>query len=153
MAFRMQEREMEGIAILDLSGRLVAGSETEALRGAIEELVRQNKNRVILDLKDVPFIDSSGLGALVSAHSSFEKTGGAMKLLNLSKRNVQLLVLTKLATVFQTFDDEQAAINSFFPDRDGRKFDILEFVRSQEDEPEQSGTELPPEDESRTKKG
>ena len=148
MAFRIEEREIEGIAILDLSGRLVAGSETEALRNVVEQLAIRNKNRLILDLKEVPFIDSSGLGALVSAHSLFENAGGAMKLLHLSKRNVQLLVLTKLATVFQTFDDEQAAIDSFFPDRDGRKFDILEFVRSQEGEPEQSGTELSPEDDS-----
>jgi anti-sigma B factor antagonist len=80
----------------------------------------------------VEFIDSTGLGAMVVCFTAVEKQGGALKLLNLSKRHIELLVLTKLTTIFEVFDDEQDAINSFFPDREVRRFDILNFVRGQE---------------------
>ncbi len=73
-------------------------------------------------------MDSTGLGALVMAATTLRKSGGAIKLLNLNKRNLELLVLTKLATVFDLFTDEQDAVNSFFPDREIRAFDILSFV-------------------------
>jgi anti-sigma B factor antagonist len=92
-------------------------------------------------MKHVSFIDSTGLGTLVMAHTQLQKAGGSVKLLNLSKRNVQLLILTKLSTVFEMFDDEQAAINSFFPDRERKTFDILAFVKEQEDDKEPSSPE------------
>jgi len=111
------------------------GDETLSLQEALRTFLEHNQNRVILDLKNVSFIDSTGLGTLVSAHSAFKKAEGAMKLLHLSERHMQLLVLTKLSTVFELFDDEQKAIDSFFPDREVRHFDILEFVKSQEDNP------------------
>ena len=137
MSLRIEPQEIEGIVLLGLHGRLVIGSEVSAVQDTLRGLLNQEKSRVILDLKHVTFIDSTGLGALVSAHSAFEHAGGAMKLLHLSERAAQLLVLTKLSTVFNTFNDEQAAINSFFPDRESRRFDILEFVKSQDENTEE----------------
>ena len=83
----------------------------------------------ILNLAEVDYIDSSGLGALVMSFTTLRKAGGKLKLLNLTRRNVELLVLTKLETVFEVFDDEQNAVNSFFPDRKIKHFDILTFLR------------------------
>ena len=85
--------------------------------------------RAILNLADVDYIDSSGLGALVMSFSALRKKDGTLKLLNLTRRNVELLVLTKLETVFEVFDDEQNAVNSFFPNREIKKFDILAFLQ------------------------
>jgi len=83
----------------------------------------------VLNLAQVDYIDSSGLGALVMSYSTLKKKDGALKLLNLTRRNVELLVLTKLETVFEVFDDEQNAVNSFFPNREIKKFDILAFLQ------------------------
>ena len=77
------------------------------------------------------YIDSTGLGGLVISYTTLKKAGGALKILNLSKRNVELLILTKLTTVFELFMDEQDAVNSFFPNRQIRKFDILSFVQQE----------------------
>lgn len=85
---------------------------------------------MILNLAGVDYIDSTGLGSLVICFSTMRKAGGSVKLLNLSRRNIELLVLTKLETVFEVFADEQDAVNSFFPDREVKKFDILAFVQS-----------------------
>ena len=85
----------------------------------------------MIDLKDVDYIDSSGLGTLVYSFSTFRKQGGMLKLLNLSRRNIELMLLTKLETVFEVHNDERSAVDSFFPDRESRKFDILEFLREQ----------------------
>src|SRR5579863_6738484 len=133
MPIEIEQREVEGILVVDVSGRLVAGPEAAALRGTFEDLKDQNRNRVVLNLKGIDYIDSTGLGTLVIGHSASSDAGGAMKLLNLSKRSAQLLILTKLSTVFEMFDDEQSAINSFFPDREIKRFDVLEFVRNQSD--------------------
>ncbi|HEX3681159.1 MAG TPA: STAS domain-containing protein [Bryobacteraceae bacterium] len=141
MPLEVHQREVEGILILDLRGRLILGPDATDLRGTVASLNAQGKNNVIVNLKEVDYIDSTGLGTLVIAHSTFEKAGGAMKLLHLSKRSAELLILTKLSTVFQMFDDEQAAINSFFPGREVRRFDILEFVKSQENQPEHLGAD------------
>jgi anti-sigma B factor antagonist len=138
MAFDIAEREVEGIVILDLRGRLVAGAELSNFRQRLDELALTSPN-VILNLEHVPYIDSSGLGALVHGHTSMESAGGALKLFNVPERGTQLLVLTKLATVLQIFDDERTAIDSFFPDREKPRFDILEFVKSQDEELEREG--------------
>ena len=126
----MERREREGIILLVLSGRLVAGEEAATLRDAIKHLAVGPVN-VILNMEGVDYIDSTGLGGLVICYTSIRKAGGAVKLLNLSRRNIELLVLTKLETVFEVFNDEQDAVNSFFPDRELKKFDILAFVQSQ----------------------
>jgi anti-sigma B factor antagonist len=134
MSLGIQQREIEEIIILDLSGRLVAGADAADLRRAIDHLEIQRKNRVILNMKELEYIDSTGLGTLVIGHSAVTDSGGTMKLLHLSKRSAELLILTKLTTVFEIFDDEQAAINSFFPGREIKPFDILEFVKSHKGE-------------------
>ena len=132
MPLEMNRREAEGVTILDLRGRLVQGPEVTALRERFNDLEREQVKNVILNFKQIDFIDSTGLGMLVAVQSQIEKAGGAVRLLGLSKRGAELMVLTKLSTVFQIFDDEQAAINSFFPGREVKRFDILEFVQSQE---------------------
>jgi anti-sigma B factor antagonist len=141
MPLEVRQRDVEGVLILDLQGRLVVGPEASDLRRRFTQLIDQDAKRVILNLKQVDFIDSTGLGTLVIGHSTLEHAGGAMKLLNLSKRSAQLLILTKLSTVFQMYDDEQAAINSFFPDREVRRFDILKFVQEHEEEKQTLGSE------------
>ena len=136
MALDIQEREREGIVILDLSGRLIVGESVSSLREKIRELSDAGKVNVVLNLQELEYIDSTGLGGLVISYTTLKKAGGALKILNLSKRNVELLVLTKLTTVFELFADEQDAINSFFPNRQIRKFDILSFVQQQGTNPE-----------------
>ncbi|HYP07846.1 MAG TPA: STAS domain-containing protein [Bryobacteraceae bacterium] len=131
MALDIQEREREGIVILDLKGRLIVGEPVSSLREKIRELSDAGKISVILNLEQLEYIDSTGLGGLVISYTTLKKAGGALKILNLSKRNVELLVLTKLTTVFELFNDEQDAVNSFFPNRQIRKFDILDFVQQQ----------------------
>ncbi len=131
MSLDLDRQQTEGIVILRMRGRLVAGDEAIEFRRLLTEEIEQGNTRAILDLHAVDYIDSTGLGNLVSAHSAFEKADGALKLLNLSKRSAELLILTKLTTVFEMYDDEQAAVNSFFPGREVRHFDILEFVKSE----------------------
>ena len=140
MPFAVQQRDVENIVILDLSGRLVAGPDAADMRRAFDHLKAAQKNRVILNLKEIEYIDSTGLGTLVIGHSTVTDSGGSMKLLNLSKRSAQLLILTKLSTVFEIFDDEQSAINSFFPEREIKRFDILEFVKSHEGDKQHVGS-------------
>lgn len=141
MPLEINQKEIEGITILELRGRLVAGSESADLRQRVAQELEAGHKYLIFDMRHLNFIDSSGLGTLVIAHTQLTRAGGAVKLLNLSKRNVQLLIITKLSTVFEIFDDEQAAVNSFFPDRERKPFDILEFVKSHEDETQQLGAE------------
>ena len=130
MSLQITRREREGVIILDLKGRLVAGEEAAALREQVKAVATGPVN-IILDLAGVDYIDSTGLGGLVICFTTARKAGGSIKLLNLTRRNIELLVLTKLETVFEVFVDEQDAVNSFFPDRELRKFDILAFVQSQ----------------------
>jgi anti-sigma B factor antagonist len=141
MPLAIEQRETEGIAIFDLNGRIAAGSETTDLRDALNQFAGRSHPNVILNMQHVNFVDSTGLGILVLGHSAMKQAGGALKLLNLSKRAAALLILTKLSTVFEMFDDEQAAINSFFPDRDVKHFDILEFVQEQEEQKEPSSSQ------------
>lgn len=135
MSLDIQRREREGITILDLKGRLTVGGEATKLRETITELVASGNKNIVLNLEGVDYIDSSGLGAMVICLTSTQKQGGAVKLLNLNKRAIELLVLTKLTTVFDSFSNEQDAINSFFPDREVKRFDILSFVQQQKEDP------------------
>ncbi len=123
------ERFKEGIAVIDAKGQIVAGDGANLLRERLVAVVAGGSANAILNLAEVDYIDSSGLGALVMSFTTMRKGGGKLKLLNLTRRNVELLVLTKLETVFEVFDDEQNAINSFFPDRKITHFDILTFLR------------------------
>ena len=131
MALVIEQREKEGIQIIDLKGRLTVGPEVASFREKISAEIERGANQLILNLADVDYIDSTGLGSLVICFTRMQKSGGAMKLLDLNRRNIELLVLTKLTTVFELFNTEQDAVNSFFPDREIKKFDILSFVQSQ----------------------
>lgn len=134
MSLEISQREHEGIVILDAKGRITVGQEAGALRDKVTELAAAGSKYVILNLAHVDYIDSTGLGALVMCATSQRKAGGALKLLNLNRRNIELLVMTKLATVFDLFTDEQDAVNSFFPDRAIKTFDILSFVEQMKKE-------------------
>ena len=134
MSLDIQQREREGITILDLTGRVTVGQEASSLRERVGTLANAGSKNLILNLVGVDYIDSTGLGALVMCANSLRKAGGAVKLENLNRRNIELLVMTKLATVFDLFSDEQDAVNSFFPDRKIRTFDILDFVEQMKKE-------------------
>jgi anti-sigma B factor antagonist len=129
MSLEIKQREREGIVVLDLKGRITVGDEAGALRLAFSTLAGADK--VILNLQHVEYIDSTGLGALVLGFTSLRKRAGRLVLENLSRRNIELLLFTKLTTVFELFNDEQDAVNSFFPDREIQHFDILSFVKDQ----------------------
>ncbi len=129
MSLDIQQREIEGIQILDVKGRLTVGPEATKFRDAIKQLADSGVTQAVLNLQQLDYIDSTGLGGMVICYTTFSKAGGALKLLNLNKRNIELLLLTKLTTVFELFNDEQDAINSFFPDREVKAFDILDFVQ------------------------
>jgi anti-sigma B factor antagonist len=130
MKLEIQERENEGILILDLNGRLVLGPEDSALRQKLQALVeRQN---VIVNLKGVSDIDSTGMGTLVNSALRFREAGGKLVLLNLNDSKGSLPDILKLNTVFETYQEEVAAVNSFFPDRKVQHYDILNFVEEQE---------------------
>jgi anti-sigma B factor antagonist len=134
MALDIQQRDREGIAILDLSGRITVGNEATAFRDKIGALTASGVRSIVLNLARVDYIDSTGLGALVMVATTLRKQSGAVKLLKLNRRNIQLLVMTKLATVFEIFNDEQDAVNSFYPDRKIKTFDILDFVQRMKEE-------------------
>ncbi len=136
MDLEIQEREKEGIRILDLRGPLRIGDSEAVLRAAISELTESGPVNIVLNLEHVAAIDDDGLGALVFGYARIARRGGSLKLLNLP-RHLSLLVLTKVDTVFQVFSDEQDAINSFFPNRRASiRYDILDWVQEQ--------AELPP---------
>lgn len=135
MSLQVAMHEREGVRVMALDGRLVAGAESAALRETIQKMAQDGERKLVLDLAKVESIDSTGLGALVMSYTTVSKAGGKLVLLNLNRRNVELLVLTKLDSVFETYSDEQDAVNSFFPGREVKKFDILSFVRKiREDE-------------------
>ncbi len=127
----IHKREKEGILILDLKGRLVVGEPSVRLREKLTEEMAQGVRKVILNLEGVEYVDSTGLGSMVICFTGMQKAGGAMKLMKLNRRNVELLVLTKLSTVFEVFGEEQDAVNSFFPEREIKRFDILSFVQQE----------------------
>lgn len=128
----IQARQKEGVSVLDLNGRLAVGA-ASALREKVNQEMAEGHNQVILNLKEVDYIDSTGLGTMVICFTTLQKAGGNLKLLHLNRRNIELLLLTKLSTVFQIFGDEQDAVNSFFPDREIKHFDILSFIQQQKE--------------------
>ena len=113
MALKITNRETAGVAVLALDGRVVLGEETNKLRESVKNLVSQGKKNVVLDMKNVTMIDSSGLGALVAAYSSAKSGGASVRLCNLGAHFNQLLQITKLLTVFEVAKTEQDAIRSF----------------------------------------
>ena len=133
MHLEILKREKEGVTILDLNGKLVAGEACTLLRDKVSaELANGDKN-VILNLREVDYIDSTGLGTMVICYTTLEKAGGHLKLVHLNRRNIELLLLTKLSTIFEIFGEEQESVNSFFPEREIKHFDILSFVKQQKE--------------------
>jgi anti-sigma B factor antagonist len=129
MSLQITRHETEGIVIFELSGRLVVGPSTNQFRETVESSIQSGHSNIILNLKGVEYIDSTGLGALVLCFTKCQKSGGSLKLVSLNRRDMELLVLTKLTTIFDVYNEEQDAINSYFPDREIKRFDILSFVR------------------------
>ena len=106
-------RQAGDVAIVDISGRIVLGEESAAIRNLVFDLTSKGHKKILFNLGDVTYIDSSGLGHLVSAFTSVRKQGGELKLLNLTKKVQDVMQITKLYTVFDIMDDEAAAVRSF----------------------------------------
>jgi anti-sigma B factor antagonist len=135
MALEIEEHQVEGVTVLALKGRITVG-EVTPVREKITQLLAAGHNQIVLDLEHVDYIDSTGLGNLVISYTQVKKADGALKLLHLNKRNVELLALTRLHTIFEVFAEETEAVNSFFPDREIKRFDILSFVQQHRDDAE-----------------
>ena len=110
---KSKSRESNGVTILDLSGRMTLGEDTILLRETIRDLISQENKMILLNLGDVPYIDSSGIGELVSAFTTVKKAGGELKLLNLTRKVRDVLQITKLYTVFDVYLHEEEAIHTF----------------------------------------
>ena len=113
MSLKLSTREVKGVVIVDVSGRLTMGESVAAIRDEIQDQVRQGARKVLLNLADVSYIDSAGLGELTAAFTTVKNRGGELKLLSLTKRVHDLMQITKLYTVFDVYDDEKTAIASF----------------------------------------
>ena len=110
---QIEERVVSGVTILDLKGKITLGEGDEALRDRINQLLQKGSKKILLNLAGVPYIDSAGLGEVVRTYTTVSRQGGQLKLVNLTKRITDLLMITKLLTVFETFDNEQEALKSF----------------------------------------
>jgi anti-sigma B factor antagonist len=129
MSLHIEQREIEGIIVLDLKGPLTLGHGDLELRDRLPALHQSGKVNIVLNLKDVTKIDSTVLGTLVFGLARLRKAGGRLALVNVDRTHMELFLLTKLAIAFEFFDDEQEAVNSFFSDRTLKHFDILSFVQ------------------------
>jgi anti-sigma B factor antagonist len=110
---QIEERAVGDVVVLDLKGKITLGEGDELLKDKVISLVNQGHKKIVLNLADVPYIDSAGLGEVVRTYTTVSRQGGSLKLLNLTKRITDLLSITKLLTVFETFDSENEAVRSF----------------------------------------
>ncbi len=113
MTMKASNRQVNGVTVVDMSGRITLGEGSVVLRESVRDLVAKGQKKILLNLGDVTYIDSSGIGELVSAFTTVRNQGGELKLLNLTKKVHDLLQITKLYTVFDIKDDETAAVGSF----------------------------------------
>jgi anti-sigma B factor antagonist len=113
MALSIKVRKKGNVAILDLSGRITLGENTGLLREELRKLLAQGEKNLLLNMQDVSYVDSAGLGELVGAYTTATNQGGSVKLLHLQGKMKDLMQITKLHTIFPTYDDEQQAIESF----------------------------------------
>jgi len=113
VALKITNREVDGVAVVALDGRIVLGEESTALRERVKTLLAANKKQIVLNMDNVTYIDSAGLGALVAAHHSARSQNASLRLSNLGSKFQEVLQVTKLLTVFEVFDSEAAAIRSF----------------------------------------
>ena len=109
----IQERTLQDVVVLDLTGKLTIGEGDELLKERISNLVQQGHRKLLLNLEGVPYVDSAGLGEIVRTYTTVSRQGGKLKLVNLTKRITDLLAITKLLTVFETYESEDEAVNSF----------------------------------------
>ena len=113
MTMKSTTRQVDGVSIVDLCGRITLGEGSTMLRDIVRDLIAKGNKKILLNLGDVTYIDSSGLGELVSAYTAVKNAGGELKLLNLTSKVRDLLVITKLVTVFDVKEDEASAVSSF----------------------------------------
>ena len=109
----IEERSLENVVVLDLKGKLTIGEGDELLKERINSLMQDGHRNLLLNLEDVPYVDSAGLGEIVRTYTMVSRQGGKLKLVNLTKRITDLLAITKLLTVFDTFESEVEAVSSF----------------------------------------
>ncbi len=131
MSLEIRSRDVEGIQIVDLTGRLTIGEEDLDFRAELDKLVAAGKLRVALNFSDLRKLDTTGLGTLLFALAKLRKAGGQMAIFQLKATHIELLTEARLETVFEVFHNEHDAIDSFYPDRKLHRFDILEFVESE----------------------
>ena len=110
---KIEERAVGGVTILDLHGKMLIGEGDELLREKINQLVENGTEKIVLNLAEVPYVDSAGLGEIVRCYTTVSRKNGKLKLLHLTKRIHDLLSITKLLTVFETYDSEEDAVKSF----------------------------------------
>jgi anti-sigma B factor antagonist len=110
---QIAERESGAVTVLDLSGKITLGEDGNLLKDKLQSLLHQNKKNILFNLAQVSYVDSAGLGAIVSAYTTVTREGGTLKLANVTKKLQDLLSITKLLTVFETFDSEDEAIRSY----------------------------------------
>lgn len=110
---KIEKRKKGNVVILDLKGKILVGDGIDELRESINESIGQKETNLILNFENVPYLDSTGLGEVVRSYTSLKKEGGAVKIINLTTKVRDLLSVTKLITVFETFEDEDKAVESF----------------------------------------
>ena len=110
---QIAERESGAVTVLDLSGRITMGEDGNLLKDKLQSLLHQGKKNILFNLAQVSYVDSAGLGAIVSAYTTVTREGGSLKLANVTKKLQDLLSITKLLTVFETFDSEDEAVRSY----------------------------------------
>jgi anti-sigma B factor antagonist len=110
---KIVERQVSDVSILDLQGKILIGEGDDVLRDAVSRLVDSGKTKILLNLADVPYVDSAGLGEIVRCYTTVSRKGGKLKLINLTNKIRDLLSITKLLTVFETYDTEDQGVKSF----------------------------------------
>lgn len=110
---QINEREVNGVTVLEIHGKILMGEGDIAIKKKVDELLAENVKNVVLDLADVPYIDSSGLGELIRCYTTMRKASGTLKLANVTERIVDLLTITKLITVFEYFKSVEDAVKSY----------------------------------------
>jgi anti-sigma B factor antagonist len=113
MSMKMTDREVNGVSVVTLDGRIVFGEESDGLREKLKSLIAEGKRKIVLNMNNIGYIDSSGLGTLISAHLSAKTQGASLRLCNLGRKFLEVLQMTKLATLLQVCSTEAAAVASF----------------------------------------
>ena len=130
LALEIKHREHDGIEILDLTGRLTMGEEDIVFRETLQRLTEQGQRKIVLVCKQLEELDSVGTGTLIWVHQTLEKLGGSLALAGVKVEHLDLFVVLKLEAFFAVFDTENDAVNSFFPERQVERVDVLKLVRT-----------------------